>query len=384
MDRYAFLMVAMSAYDAKTLLGFPSDSNPSPDEVRRAQRKLTLENHPDRGGDPEKLVEINAAADILLWKARPTYERAPSSQPAQPSTGAPGWSAPKRNEVTFNEAKSKAGVPDADWLFITDRQKGSGGWSSDESSLSDRAWVAYGKTASNHVFVGMSHYTREDYYVGGGNNTDVWSIKVLEYPIRGAEGQTPSWLYGHVIDALKAVDFGGRFNSKVYDLSGKNWRFDDKFPTSGSALSIKHWLVGSGQVSGDDPAVVNRKHVVEIEHSSTRDYGNGIQAEHYPEPPARWNTWDGKYHGDYHKLTLIVDGAPYDLKEAEVKAFLGLKIGGKRALNAIYGDYTHGGKKVLTRLKYAKPLLQWFAENAAGMPQRSRDALVQAAAQAKG
>lgn len=33
-------------------------------EIRKAFKKLALKHHPDRGGDPEKFKEINAAKEV--------------------------------------------------------------------------------------------------------------------------------------------------------------------------------------------------------------------------------------------------------------------------------------------------------------------------------
>ena len=35
------------------------------DEIKKAYRKLALVNHPDKGGDPDKFKEIQAAYEIL-------------------------------------------------------------------------------------------------------------------------------------------------------------------------------------------------------------------------------------------------------------------------------------------------------------------------------
>lgn len=391
---YAFWMMAMTMEEAKAALGFDPSTHPSHDEVSKAWKKKIFEMHPDRGGTHEDAVKVNTARDILEGKARPSYERsAPSTAPGgggyytHPEDvpyGAPQsrWEPPKKKEVTFEEAKSKAGVPSGvDWKFVTDLQRGKG-WSSDESSQREYAFVAYGVTGSEHVFVGVKEFNAQDYYVGGTRNEAVFTMKVLSFPLKGEEGKNPAWLYGNVVKAFRDVGFGGKFNSKVRDAAG--WTFGEKPPTS-SNTSIKHWLVGSGAVAGDAPSVAGRKHVIELQHEVDSFVAEGEKPKpsFYPEPPARWNTWDGKYHGSYHKLSLLINGKPHELNEEETKRFLGLKLGGKQILYAIYGDYPRGGKKVLTRLKAGKSILEWMTEHLHGLPQDARDALKAAAGQMK-
>jgi curved DNA-binding protein len=49
--------------DYYSILGVPK--NASPEEIKRAYRKLAMKHHPDRGGDAAKLQEINEAYDTL-------------------------------------------------------------------------------------------------------------------------------------------------------------------------------------------------------------------------------------------------------------------------------------------------------------------------------
>lgn len=67
---YQRLLVAMSMGDAKEILGFPPHASPSPKEISRAYKALSFENHPDRGGDHRKMVEINVAVEVLQGKRR--------------------------------------------------------------------------------------------------------------------------------------------------------------------------------------------------------------------------------------------------------------------------------------------------------------------------
>lgn len=65
-SKYARLVQSMSLDEAKRVLGLPVYGTPSADEISKAYKSLALENHPDRGGDASRMVEINVARDVLL------------------------------------------------------------------------------------------------------------------------------------------------------------------------------------------------------------------------------------------------------------------------------------------------------------------------------
>jgi DnaJ family protein A protein 2 len=49
--------------DYYQILGVPTTA--SPEEIKKAYRKLAMQHHPDRGGDTEKFKEISEAYDNL-------------------------------------------------------------------------------------------------------------------------------------------------------------------------------------------------------------------------------------------------------------------------------------------------------------------------------
>jgi hypothetical protein len=67
--------------DPFDVLGLRPDA--TADEVNDARRRLAIEHHPDRGGDPHRMREINGAADAALRRI------AADGTPAR-DTGAPG------------------------------------------------------------------------------------------------------------------------------------------------------------------------------------------------------------------------------------------------------------------------------------------------------
>lgn len=382
MDRYAFFLVAMTMAEAKETLGFNPNSTPSDAEVAVAFRMRARKLHPDVAGDSEENLKafkaLEAAKSILLGKLKPTYDRNDPRPSGNAPTSAPTWTPPKKNEVSFEEAKSKAGIPsDVNWLFVTPMQRGKG-WSSDESSMSNRAFVVYGRTDKMHVFLSAYNYSRRDYFVGGSHNDDVWTLETYKTPIKKDEGSNPAWLYRQVVKSLKDSGFEGRFNSKVIDAEG--WRLSPKLP-AGSTTSIKHWLVNSGQVSGDAAAVSNRKHVVEIKVDTTRDNKPG----YYPEPKTRTNYWDNKYWGEYWKVTLNLNGKPYVLSAGDTEKFLKAGLKGKKLTNVIFGDYIYGSStKQLSRMRTAGPILEWMTTRFDDLPKDAMEILKATLAQKGG
>jgi hypothetical protein len=74
--------------DPFEVLGLRRDA--TADEVNDARRRLAVEHHPDRGGDPARMREINGAADDALRRiaaASASSSRPPGSR-AEPPTGA--------------------------------------------------------------------------------------------------------------------------------------------------------------------------------------------------------------------------------------------------------------------------------------------------------
>jgi hypothetical protein len=50
----------------REIIGIPPEVRPTIDIVRSRQRELARIHHPDVGGDPERMAEINAAVDVAL------------------------------------------------------------------------------------------------------------------------------------------------------------------------------------------------------------------------------------------------------------------------------------------------------------------------------
>lgn len=373
----------MSREKALGLLGFPPDANPSEAELKAAQRKSALAAHPDRGGSLVQMQDVNRAFDFLKNAPARPLETAPKPQgsPERPGPqddahwyGGGQQKTPEPVKVTFEQASSMAKVPtDVDWQFVTEWQRSPNNFFGDESSSSKSHFVAYGRKVDLHIFVVVCYFQREFSLGSGMANKDVWYVQTFRHVIKDPlkESLNPGWLTAQVVKALKfpggEFDFDGKFNNKVRDA--KDWKFKD-LPPQGNSVSIKHWLVESGQVEGSAPSVAKRKNVIELKLEGSIGYTS--KPGFYEEPHSPSNFWDGKYRGDYYQVTLIVNGREHVLDERDTQAFLGFKVGSKKAPELVYGTYWHqGGKKNLNRLGAGKNvlLLNWFADNAKGLPE---------------
>jgi len=370
-----YVVAKMSIPEAEKILGVRPGA--SAEEIKAAHRKKVLELHPDLNRDRDTTSEMalaNAAKDVLEGRSAPSYRDDGGDEEYSPPRTR--YEPPEPKVVTFEEAYSTAGVPSGvEWLFVTDMQRGTG-YSSDEFTRSTNGRVAYGRTGTKHVFVGMCRKVYKEHYIGGRKDDDLWSVVSFEYPISGDEGKTPAWLYGNVVKTLKASGCDAKFNSKVHDLKGKGWHPKDKGMGSlGSTMSIKHWLVNAEEVAADDEAVATRKQVVELKTTEDRLYGDEKpKPGFFRNPGSEWDT-------TYYKLTLIINAKEFDLSKDDFASFM--KIRGLYA--RVFGDYIYGSKsKMLTRLRDGKKILAWMAAKFTDLPQQARDALLAASAQMKG
>jgi curved DNA-binding protein CbpA len=368
---YARILRAMSMEDAKTTLGFPPDATPNSQEVNKAWREKAFKNHPDRGGDPEKMVEINVAKDILDGKERPT---APSYDYGEGSTRGPSPEPPSEpykppediEVISFEEARSKAGIPGGvEWFFVTEPHYS--GYSSDEMRNQASGWVAVGQTDKNWVFVAAEHYGR-DYYIGGRGKIDSWYMKSMTLP---KEAQvTARMLYGGVMKAWKLFEHvEKRFNSKIIPAEG--WTFKEKLPT-GRSLSIKNFLLNMGMMSEGD-LKTPRKYTVQVHYE-------GVPFDKRENPPSDFYKpqW-----ADPYKLNLIINGKEHTLSVKDVERLEKLRVKGKNFVDWVFGEYSYGGEtKSLSRKREGKEVMGWMAEKLPNLPGWVSEALT-AASQAQ-
>jgi len=77
--------------------------NASPEEIRKAYRKLAVQHHPDKGGDQEKFKQISAAYEILSDEdKRNNFDQFGSAEGPQMGGGGWGGGMPDMSEMMRN------------------------------------------------------------------------------------------------------------------------------------------------------------------------------------------------------------------------------------------------------------------------------------------
>lgn len=290
-DRYAKLLVAMSYSEALQTLGVPASA--TPDEIAKAYKRKAIENHPDRGGDPKKMVEINVAKDILDGKQRPTGPSKPSGGGAadwvrdwyKNSPGGAGGNyspprektPPREPDVTiegqsFADALSSSGIPaNVEWKFVSIPE-----WSYPNSSHpGHRVWTLYGQTDQKHIFLAFKERGES---AGGvwidGKFTKImqdWQSSMIDVPIsQNVAKIAPKHLKN--VGTAWADDATPKPPRKFVAWPGgkPTEAILHKIPRSGGA-ALKDILMGTGLLSDDDPSVAGRKSVVEVFTKSSKE-----------------------------------------------------------------------------------------------------------------
>lgn len=282
-ERYARLFLAMSLQEAKAVLGFPPGAIPSPEEVSKAYKVKALENHPDRGGSHEKMVEVNVAKDLLLGKGKPTPDAGGSAgdwvrdwYKNSPGGTGGGYQQRQKREPPpvvetipgddFGTAVSKAGAPTTiEWKCVSKPVyavvKEKRAWNSD-------IWTLVGVTDQKFWVLSVKLRLGNTYFDADRNgNVQVdpgWQANLVSLPrnkdplkILPKLVRSPSVLFedGTVADPPKkwVVWEGGRLTEHgVKRVKG-----------SGGA-ALKDVLAMTGIVSGEAAGVSGRKSVVEM------------------------------------------------------------------------------------------------------------------------
>lgn len=235
------LRLAMSVQEAKDALGFKTTDEPTKEQISKAYKNLALKHHPDRGGDPAKMVELNVAKDVLEGKQKPS---GPTTGPAvyhtqTYTTRKP--EPPKPIHISFEEAMRTAGIPTSgvEWKFKTTSGYGR------VSNGSESGFVIYGRTEREHVFVAVYHY-RDKGNMYEPLNIDKYEMHVRRVPV----SQDLSAVAPKVIRALWN-NFGRsvrKYNAKV-ELLKDGYKFTDlkKFSHGSRVMSFKDAMQQMGE-----------------------------------------------------------------------------------------------------------------------------------------
>jgi len=170
-ERYAKVMLAMSEPDAKRILGFPASAKPTKEEISKAYKAKVFENHPDRGGDLKKMVDVNVAKDFLDkhgpgggggagdW-VKDWYKNSPGGNPTEGRPRheqAPKWQDDPDTKIVeggdFAKAWSSSGAPPGtEWKFVSGPVYAyNGGYNA------GIFYTLYGQTDTKHVFLCFKH-----------------------------------------------------------------------------------------------------------------------------------------------------------------------------------------------------------------------------------
>jgi hypothetical protein len=309
---YARLLVALTTNDAKRILGFPPNASPSSEEITKQYKAMVFKNHPDRGGDPKMMVELNVAKDILDGKGRATWQPeaapprpAPAPRPRQP----PRWEEdPETVNVpgkSFEEALASSGVPAGTvWKFISIP---STFWHK-SFYPSDSVWVLYGQTADKHVFLALKRRGESS----GTIPTEKWGPKTyLNKDWQSSEVDVPL-----AMDPLKAIPKNVKLLATSWADGAKPkapskfvaWpggaiseRVIERSPGSGG-VALKDILLSTGVLNEDHAAVQGRKSVVEIVMKSNGDRYRRMRQEVADGKRKRLDVTDN------YDFTVRVDG----------------------------------------------------------------------------
>lgn len=357
-ERYAKLLVAMSYAEALQTLGVPATA--TPDEIAKAYKRKAIENHPDRGGDPKKMVEVNVAKDILDGKQRPTGPSQPGSAAdwvrnwynKSPGGAGGGYTPPREkakppepDEVikgqSFAEALSSSGAPaNVEWKFVSIAE-----WYWESSNHpGHRVWTLYGQTDQKHVFLALKERGESAGNIRLGDKfvkiEQDWQSSEVDLPIsQNIAKIAPKYL------KMTGTAWTGDVKPKpprkfVAWPGGKPTEATlHKIPRSGGA-ALKDILLGTGLLADEDPAVAGRKSVVEVytKYSSER-------FERYKKRKAEGKT---KYVTKAHQYDFFVrvNGKTEQLEDETIDKMERVFI--PWVLN---WEITEGAPKNLTRMR---------------------------------
>lgn len=336
-EKHWRLFLAMSAADAAKILEVSEDA--SPEELKKAYKRKVIENHPDRGGSNEKMVEVNVAMEVLEGKRRPSYDQ--PSYTSEPSSE-PFWQQrpkPKPVRTSFADAKSGAGIPSGvEWKLRANTAYGP----------SVAAVVLYGQTASQHVFVGLHHYTSQNAFTS--EDVDVWAMETQHFNLVTDLAKLAPKVLRSMYSNFSGTSKG--FNGKVSLINDSFVLNESVMYKHGQEMALKDALVELGVTEQD----ADRKLSVVMRLSSS--------GTSFPKKEA---------------ITLIINGREYTLNDESIE-FIQRKT---RVVSMVFGNYYYyeGEKKDVTKSKNGASVLKYLSEKLSSEPQALRDLLLKASNQ---
>jgi DnaJ domain len=265
--RYARLLLSMSRDQAKQILGFPSNYNPSEDEIKKNYKMKALENHPDRGGSNEKMVEINVAKDILTGRAQERFEHTRGPAPTPRAKREPTPPDHIMDGQDFNTAWAANNPPaDVEWKFVSIPVYY---WEPNRSYFPvQRVWTFYGQTGSKHIFLAVKLRGESSGPIPTdlGSSTKVmedWQISWVDIPLSQPLVKiAPKW--------LKSV--GMSWIDAKPDAPKKYIAWDKGKPTeqllkripNGGGVTLKDILLGVGLAQSAETSGATRMRIVEV------------------------------------------------------------------------------------------------------------------------
>lgn len=327
------LKLAMTTDEAARILGV--SINASPDEVAKAYRQKTMENHPDRGGDNSKMVAINIAKEVLDGKG---------SIDSSPSTPAERQPPPPPIEVTFQEAMSDAHVPSGvDWKLVGAPSFGGYG----DTSIA--ACVVYGQKGNEHVFVSLYHVKVNNAFTQ--QKQDEWMISVTTESLSKPMERVLPTTFKNLYSRFEGVRKG--FSGKVA-LAGDLSKLTEAIMWfKGRDMALKDAI---DQLGGATAPAAGKKLSVVMQLVSL---GNSVPRE--------------------EGIVFIINGREYPLEKASNE----FVIKKTKILPVIFGNYYYfdSSKKELTRAKSGKKVMKFLAEKLTNEPQALKDLLMAASDQ---
>jgi hypothetical protein len=338
--RTARLFIAMSVDEAASILGVSSSA--TPEEIQKAYKAKVFENHPDRGGDPEKMVAVNVAKDVLDGKRSPSYA---------PSDSGYGYNAPKQPKpdpvrVSFEEAMGEANVPTGvDWKLVGAPAYGGYG----DTSIS--GCVVYGQKGTQHIFVSLYHKQSKNAFTG--EDLDTWTASVVDEPLSKPADKLVPAIFKRLYSEFEGTKKG--FSGKVALANDLPKITEAIMWFKGRDMAIQDAI---DQLGGATAPAAGKKLSVVMQLVST---GTG-----YPQEEG---------------ITIIINGREYPLE----KRAADYVIKKTSILRTIFGAYFYfdSSKKDLTRAKKGKDVLRFLSEIVGFDNEELRDLLMAASDQMK-